>query len=370
MKRSIVQSSELNGWVYTTLLFFGALLFLSGFSTTATAQAERTLTVGHLFPPPHYAESVQMDVFAELVEEKSDGRLEVETYPGGELVGGGDALEGVQDGIVDISIVIANFYPEEFIAAQVGVLPLVLDPGQTSMVGAQAAWRALHEPGPIREEWEDQNVVPIATFMTGRYEFFTRDRVETVEDLQGLNIRSAGGLMDSSLEALGATPVGMPPPEQVPALERGVLDGTTLFWSSAHGHGLPDVVDYATHGFQGFTAGFNPWIMNRTTFETLSEEFQQIILEAGHESSLITQRHIVEQEEELREQYREGDDITVVDLDREVVEEMAERVEPVYDQWFDLMRQRGFDGEGVLEQYQELLDESQETPEDWPRYYE
>lgn len=341
--------------------------------SAVNAQAERTLRVAHMFPAFHYTESVWMEDFKNLVEEKSNGRLAIESYPGGELVGPGEALEATQGGIADIALLLSALNVEEFPSATVTDLPLIVGPEHTSVSYGQAAWRLLHEPGQLRSEWEGQDAIPIAFFIPEPVALFTRDqKVETVEDLQGLKIRVSGGLRASTIEALGATPVVMPPPESVVALERGTVDGTMLFWNSAHGQGVPDVANYATAGVAGlYAGGVTVWEMDRSNFESLPSELQRALLEAGYESSINLQRYLHDVEQDLIEQYREGDKLTVTNFPQEEdLSEIREMVSPVYDEFLSMAQDRGFDGEALIDQYQEALQESLEDPDDWPRYYE
>src|SRR3546814_8841014 len=53
-----------------------------------------------------------------------------------------------------------------------------------------------------------------------------RDReVESLDDLRGLKVRAPTRMTNAALEALGATPIGMPVPAVPESLARGVIDG-------------------------------------------------------------------------------------------------------------------------------------------------
>ena len=70
--------------------------------TTATSSAQTfTLRLANYFPAPA-AQSKLLDQFAEDLQRLSDGRLVIEHYPGGTLLGPPEIYDGVTQGIADI----------------------------------------------------------------------------------------------------------------------------------------------------------------------------------------------------------------------------------------------------------------------------
>jgi len=61
----------------------------------------------------------------------------------------------------------------------------------------------------------------------------TKKPVRTTEDLKGMRIRPASPTVGAFISALGGTPVGIAPPEQLDALQKGTLDGTFIDYGGA-----------------------------------------------------------------------------------------------------------------------------------------
>jgi len=61
----------------------------------------------------------------------------------------------------------------------------------------------------------------------------TRKPIRTVEDMRGLRIRFASPTIRDFVAALGATPVGVPPTEQVEQLQKGSIDGVFIDYGGA-----------------------------------------------------------------------------------------------------------------------------------------
>ncbi len=94
---------------------------------------------------------------------------------------------------------------------------------------------------------EKFNAKPLAVWPYGPQVFYCNAEISSLDDFQGLKIRSYTASMSTLIEALGATPVTMSFKEVYPALQRGVVDcaitsptsGNTGNWPEVTTHFLP-----------------------------------------------------------------------------------------------------------------------------------
>ncbi len=161
--------------------------------------------------------------FAEKVAFLTDGRVEIQVFPGGQLGSALKVSETVRNGV-----------------AEVGHTWMGYDWGQdkTTVVfggfaGSMDSERMLHwlyEAGGL-DMWrqfrdEKFGVVSMPCFIRTAEAFLhSRKAVRSLDDLKGLKLRTAGAWLEIS-KNLGAAPVTMPGAEVYTSLERGAIDAT------------------------------------------------------------------------------------------------------------------------------------------------
>lgn len=167
--------------------------------------------------------------FADLVKERSGGRIIIEVYPGSQLGQEKAVIEQVQFGAIDFTRVsvspLAAFVPV-FNALQLPYLYRSED----------HMWKVLL--GPIGMELfaslEPAGFIGIGWFEPGARNFYNSKRpVTKPEDLKGLKIRvQESDLMVGMVQGLGAVATPMPYGEVYSGLQTGVIDGAENNWPS------------------------------------------------------------------------------------------------------------------------------------------
>ena len=103
----------------------------------------------------------------------------------------------------------------------------------------------------------------------------TKKPIRTMDDLKGMTIRAPTASHVAMVEAWGATAVQMPISELYDSLEKGVIDGSVVPFSSIKSFNLHDVVKYMTVG-DFYVASFF-LVMNLDSWEKISSKDQKII---------------------------------------------------------------------------------------------
>lgn len=163
-------------------------------------------------------------IWAELVTQRSQGRINVKVYPGSQLVGGDQTREllAMRQGVVDFAVLSTINIAPQVREASLFQLPFLmpdhraLDALITGEVGRD-----------IFAVVERREVVPLAWGENGFREISNSKRpLRTPADLRGLKIRfAAGNIFKDIYEALGANPVQMSFADLQPALSTGAVDG-------------------------------------------------------------------------------------------------------------------------------------------------
>ena len=199
------------------VLCLTALLMI--FGTTAFA-AEFTLKLGHIADPQNpYAQGALK--FAEIVNKKTGGAVEIQVFPSSQLGNQRDLIEGLTFGTVDMTLtstaVLGNFLPE----AAVFDLPFIFR-------DIPHAYKALDTVGmEICKPLEKRGIKVLSMWENGvRHMTNNRNPIRKPADMKGLKIRvMEQPIYIEMMKILGASPTPMAFGELFTALQQGVVDG-------------------------------------------------------------------------------------------------------------------------------------------------
>lgn len=172
--------------------------------------------------PADYPTTLGAYRFAELVEERSGGRIKIFVYPDAELGDERSVIEQMQYGGIDfgrVNLSPLSEYDQRLFVLQ---LPYLYRDGAHM-------WRVLD--GEIGKQYlsqlSDIGVVGLAWVDAGARNFYTKDApIRSLKDMRGLSIRvQENAMMERLVELLGAEPVQMRYSEVLPALQTGKIDG-------------------------------------------------------------------------------------------------------------------------------------------------
>lgn len=242
-----------------------------------------------------YPNTVAMDDFARLVNEKTDGRISLKMYHAGTLGSQPDAIEQVRLGGLEVG----NFSlgPIGPIAKEANVVSL---PFVFSSVGQ--AFRAMDgEVGKkISEGLEKKGIVALAYHDAGARSFYnTRKPIMKPDDLKGMKVRVMNNdLYSGMISALGGNPSPMAFAEVYQALKTNVVDGAENNYPSYESTG-----HYEVAGFYSVSQHLiipECVCMNAAVFNALPEADQKAVREAAIESAKLQRKLWAERKEASR----------------------------------------------------------------------
>jgi TRAP-type C4-dicarboxylate transport system substrate-binding protein len=191
------------------------------------AQGPIRLRLGHGVPAPHPV-SQWLARWAERLGRETNGALQVDVFPGGQLGPMQAYFDLVRRGGVDIGWVLHGSTPDRFPLTGLVELPFTVS---TAAVGT----RVLNEPdirARLDAEHRGVKVLFLMTHQAGHLLTVNR-AVRTAAELRGLRIRFPSGATRALLAGLGASPVAMPPQAIAENVERGVMDGLLMDYGGA-----------------------------------------------------------------------------------------------------------------------------------------
>ncbi len=309
---------------FLSAMTFGCAALMAG---AVHAGSEATLRFASTLPLTHHvAQAGQM--FADLVNERSEGRVTIEHYPAGQLFAANDTPGAVATGALDMGMVLNGLWSSAAIS-EIADIPFFFD-------GYDHVNAAFGRDGEVFRVYEESlgraGMKPL--FFTNFGSFFDianngRQIVEPA-DFRGMQIRSPGAMGAQTLEILGASPVVMSPGEMYTGLQRGTIDGASSGVSSFHHRNLWEVANYVT--VTGATMGILAVVVNEAAFNRLSEESQALILEVATEvQDWSFARSEQEDNESLQFVIDQGNSVHVMtDAERDV---LRDALVPVVDGW-------------------------------------
>ncbi|MBF2760715.1 MAG: TRAP transporter substrate-binding protein [Ectothiorhodospiraceae bacterium AqS1] len=190
---------------------------LAALATAAGAADWRAWNIHHDGHP----NTAAMDRFAELVDQATDGEINVEVFHGGVLGSQPDALEQVRIGAIEFG---------NFNLGPIG--PIVKEANLVSLPfifkSVPHMFRVLEgEAGDIiAKKMAEAGILPLAWVDAGARSFYSQKPINTPADVKGLKIRVMNNdLYTAMISAMGGNPSPMAFSEVQQALKTGVVDG-------------------------------------------------------------------------------------------------------------------------------------------------
>lgn len=291
------------------LMTKASLLALSVLSTSALA-ADYTLKLGHVANEAHVWHQAFVH-FADTVNEKSNGRLNIDIYPNSQLGAERDVISGIQLGTVDMTMsgeTLQNWAPK---AALLAVPYAIRDSEHMAKVAN----------GEIGHEIEKQitertGLVPITWFERGARNLTSNKPVTTPADLKGMTLRVPNvPIFVSTWSALGAKPTPMAFSEVFTALQQGTVHGQENPLSLIQSASFFEVQKYVNK-----TEHVRSWIyvlIGKRQLDKLPQDLQTILLDSAKEMHTYEHKLAVEAEAKLIDELKaEGMQFHKVDQEK------------------------------------------------------
>ena len=301
-----------------------------------------TLRLAHVLAPTEPLH-VASEHFAELVEERSDGRIQVEVFPSGELGSNLDLYEQVRLGAPVMQISDPGYLSDY--VADFGILNgpyLLSDPTNFAKLTDSAWYNGIVEE--VAEK-ENMRVLSLGWLFGSRHVISDRE-IRTPADMEGLTIRVPPNVMwIETFKALGARGETLAWQEVYSGLASGVVDAAEAPLSSLEASKLyenADTISMTGH----FTAFIGP-IMSEDLFQGLSPELQTVLLESAEDAGEFMTELVTEKQGDLKAELRKQGVTFVEDVDRTAFRDATRVVYEQFPDWSD----------GLYERVQDLLNE-------------
>ncbi|WPB57821.1 DctP family TRAP transporter solute-binding subunit [Xylophilus sp. GOD-11R] len=274
------------------------------------------------------------EIWANLVKERTQGRINIKLYPGTSLVQGDQTREftALRQGVIDLAVGSTINWSPQVKQLNLFALPFLMpdfaavDALTQGEVGKEI-FAAVDRAGALPLAWGENGFREISN---------SKRAIQSPEDLKGLKIRVVGSpLFLETMTALGANPTQMSWADAQPALASGAVDGQEnpmAVYMAAKLHTVGQ--KYLT--LWGYVADPLIFVVNKDVWASWTPADQAIVrqaaVDAGKEEIGIARKGLVEADKPLVKELT-GLGVTVTQLTPTQHEAFTKATRPVYDKW-------------------------------------
>ena len=287
--------------------------------------------LGHIAPAEHIFNEAG-EVLAEELEERSDGRMTLELYPGGQLGSDADMVQQLETGSLDFGFITNAYLTSKSDAFSAWFAPFIFD-----------SYEAAHEAkdSEIAKEilatLDDDGLKALDYFFSGHRTMMFTEKIETPEEMEGLTLRvTPSPALEDWYRMLGASPESISLPDVYQSAQTGVIDGMEMDLDVAIPSNFNEVTGY------GAMTNHMVWpavmIMNKDLYDGMSEEDQQIVEESMKAASEFATLKRAGQEEEFMEILSDRG-MELYDMDESLFDSYKEEFDEKYKEMDPLIKE-------------------------------
>jgi len=249
-------------------------LALLALSVSFGAQAQKTEMKLAYFVGDQHAMSQWLIKWSEQLEKGSGGRIAVKRFPSAQMGPTPGHYDFARTGQADVAWFLHGGTPGRFPLTEIVSLPFMVGSAE---IGTKVLNDAELRAKYLDAEHKGVKVLMLFTHQPGSVHT-TKKPIRSLDDLKGLRIRFSNPTIRELVAALGATPVGVPPPDQVEQLQKGTIDGVFIDYGGAGiAFKMGGVVKYTTELYS-YVSSFG-LAMNQDFWGRLSPDLKKLVMD-------------------------------------------------------------------------------------------
>ncbi len=327
--------------VKKSLLVFIALTLLIGVQVyvPTSAQGQSIVLKYANFPPATTFPCVQMERWAKEVEKRTNGKVKVQTFPGGTLLPAKNIFDGVISGMADIGNFAMSYQPGRFPISEAVDLPVAFSNAKVSSL-------VLYDLIEKYNAKEFEKVKILTLFTCPPANLMTSKPVKSLKDLKGMEIRVAGTSVDV-LKNMGGSPVAMPQSDTPEALQKGVVKGNFSSMEVLKDFNYAAYTPYVT--ILNLQVVSFAVIMNKDKWNSMPNDVKKVFDDMRREQALWTgtyvDDHVKEALDWSKQKYK---DFQVFELPKTDTAEIPKMMKPIIDGYVKKVTAAGLPGDQII----------------------
>jgi len=251
-----------------------ALGLMCTVTSHAWAQQKYEMKLAY-FVGDHHAMSQWLIKWSDDLGKQSGGRIAVKRFPGSQMGPVPQHYDFARTGQADVVWFLHGATPGRFVLTELIQLPYLVG-------SAEIGTKVLNDP-VLRAHYLDAEhkgvkVLVLFTHQPGNVHT-TKKAIRTVEDMRGLRLWFGSPTIRDFVAALGATPSGGSPTEQVEQLQKGTIDGVFIDYGGAGiAFKMGGILKYSTEMYS-YVASFG-LAMNEEFWHRLPADLQALVTQS------------------------------------------------------------------------------------------
>lgn len=321
-----------------------ASLFVPLAVLCTTASAQVTLNTSVWMPHSHLlVADITVPLCADI-ERVTEKRVKCNILPM-PVAGPAQTFDAVRNGVADLSFIVDGYTPGRFVASKVAEFPFVGTTGEINSVAYNRIYERL-----LAQSEEHKGVKVLAVFTHGPAQIHTATRpITKLKDIEGLKIRTGGGLVNETISAIGGTAMMTSAPEVYELMSSRIIDGFVLPKETSSSMNLTPFVKYVTEVPGGISNAAFSFIMNPAKWERIAATDQAAMQELFGEALARRGGRAWDAADIKSEVEMKAAGVEFQLASPQLVEEITKRTEPLEEAWYQEAKAKGIDGESALE---------------------
>lgn len=254
--------------------FVCALIAFSAACGLTRANAQQVYELkASVYAPASNPLARAMEQWASIIKDKSNGRLVIKVFPGGQMGPPPRQFDLARSGVADLAVVLHGLTPGRFPLTELAHVPGVLPSN------AYASSLALSEVWANLPKTDHPGVKVLNVLAIVPMPVISRSELTKWADLKGKRVRAAGSVQSSVLEALGAVPTLVQPGDLNDALDKGMIQAASIGYSGIASYHLTDAGKFVGEGDLGGVTFAT--VMNEAAFKKLPDDLQKLLDESS-----------------------------------------------------------------------------------------
>ncbi|MBW2302754.1 MAG: TRAP transporter substrate-binding protein [Deltaproteobacteria bacterium] len=310
-----------------------SLTLIPGYATAKTIKLSYAQ-----FAPAKTFVGVQLERWKKEVEKRTNGKVKVDAYHGGTLLGAKNMIDGVIAGTADIGCLCMAYQPGRFVITNATSLPLGFP---NARVASLTLWDLYKKYNPKAFS----KVKVLSMFTCGPSNIMSKIPVRTLADLKGLALRASGGAA-KILKAWGANQVGMPMSTVPEALQKGVVKGLFSSLEVMKDFRFAEICKYATIT----NTVIYPFavVMNKDKWNSLPGDVKKVMESMAREHAEWTGSYMDDHIAEAIEWSKKEQGVEIIQLSKAEKAKWDKLLEPITAGWIEDAKKKGIPGDAIV----------------------
>lgn len=314
-------------------------------ATAAAAGAQTTtLRYNNWIPATHFIIKNGFVKYFEDVAKATEGRIKIE-LTAQSLGAPPRQMQLAVDGIADIAWGVHSYTPGTYPLAEMVELPFIGHGADKDSVAYWRVYKAMFEKTGMHPP--TVHTLAVHVHPPGHV-YNNKKPIKTVEDFQGLKLRTANASTTIAFQKFGATPITMPVTQLRDALSKGVVDGTMFTSEGFINFNLTEFIKYATIIEGGLYSQSFFLVINKKKWDALPEKDRAAMEKLSYEA-LAKRIGTVWQDEEnagLDKLKKAG--VQAIQADAAMMAKMKEALASIEKEWIEKAKAKGVDGAAAI----------------------